>query len=304
MPSSSTSFSCTRCAQPSHSWYNRSRSSASMRILSLRTRSGISPFCSRMDRTVLRLIRRRRAISCRLMPSWWSKNTALRLSASIMEFPHAVGKRSRPAQNSGGQQMSLCIKGWGLQPPVFAFAHHPLHVLLRDLQVFEQHPFKLVAAVRVLRHLPHPFQGQPDATVENRFAKRLRPAKVALGQLFDLAHTELLPAHGHHEVLNLLLLHPVHTHERSQRVHVGINRKLPLKICSRTSGLISAISPSRMLTQDLLRDSCWAISATLICSSFRSSSRNRACSRMLRDLLLEIRSRFRMAVASSPPREA
>src|SRR4029077_13606841 len=103
MPSSSTSFSCTRCAQPSHSRYSRSSRSASMRILSLRTRTGISPFFLSIVRTVLRLSWSRRAISRALMPSWWSRNTAWRLCASIMESPQAVEKGSLLAQDPGRQ---------------------------------------------------------------------------------------------------------------------------------------------------------------------------------------------------------
>src|SRR5437773_5533281 len=82
-----------------------------------------------------------------LMPSWWSRNTALRLSASIMEFPHAVEKSSLLAQDPGRQQIRLGVKGRSLQPPVLALAHHPLHEFLGDFQVLQQHPFKLVASV-------------------------------------------------------------------------------------------------------------------------------------------------------------
>lgn len=47
-----------------------------------------------------------------------------------------------------------------LQPPVLAFPHHPLHVLLRDFQILEQHAFELVGAIWVLGHLPEPVQSQ------------------------------------------------------------------------------------------------------------------------------------------------
>src|SRR6266566_2641789 len=89
-----------------------------------------------------------------LMPSWWSRNTALRLSASIMEFPHAVEKSLLLAQDPGRQQIRLGVKGRSLQPAVLALAHHPQHVFLGDFQVLQQHPFKLVASVRILGHLP------------------------------------------------------------------------------------------------------------------------------------------------------
>src|SRR5438034_5158465 len=90
-----------------------------------------------------------------LMPSWWSRNTALRLSASIMEFPHAVEKSSLLAQDPGRQQIRLGVKGRGLQPAVLALADYPQHVCLGDLQLLQQHPFTFVASVRILGHLPH-----------------------------------------------------------------------------------------------------------------------------------------------------
>src|SRR5205823_1506994 len=191
-----------------------------------------------------------------LMPSWWSRNTALRLSASIMEFPHAVEKSLLLAQDPGRQQIHLGVKGRSLQPPVLALAHHPQHVFLRDFQVLQQHPFKLVASVRILGHLPHGLQHQSGMSFPDGLAERSGTAKV------------------------------------------------PLKIFSRTRGLISASSPSRMLTQDLLRDNCSASSATLLCSSLRSWSRKAACSRMLSEWSFETRRRFRMAAASSAPSEA
>jgi hypothetical protein len=59
-----------------------------------------------------------------------------------------------------------------------------------------------------------------------------------------------------------------------------------------------------MLTQDLLRDNWPAMSATLIVFPFRSSSMNRACSRMVSDRSLDTRSRFTIAAASSSPSDA
>ena len=57
----------------------------------------------------------RRAISRRLIPSSWSRKIALRLSGSIMEFFHAFGEGFRAAQDSGGQQMGLRVKGPALE---------------------------------------------------------------------------------------------------------------------------------------------------------------------------------------------
>ena len=48
--------------------------------------------------------------------------------------------------------MRLRQKRTALQAPVFALTHDALHVLVRDLQVLQQHPFKLGRAVRVLGH--------------------------------------------------------------------------------------------------------------------------------------------------------
>jgi hypothetical protein len=61
-----------------------------------------------------------------------------------MEFPYAVVKSLLLAQDPSGQQIGLCVKGGSLQPPILAFAHHSLHVFLRDFQVLQQHPLKLV----------------------------------------------------------------------------------------------------------------------------------------------------------------
>ena len=58
-----------------------------------------------------------------------------------------------------------------------------------------------------------------------------------------------------------------------------------------------------MLTHALLRDNSSAISATVILCNLRSSSMNRACSRIPRDRLLEARNRFMMPTASSSPSE-
>src|SRR5438034_451759 len=225
MPSSSVSFSWTRCARPSHSLYSRSSSSRSRRTLRLRVGTGISPFCLRIVHTVLRLRCSRRAISFMLMPSWCSRNTALRLSASIMEFPYAVGKSLCLTQDSSRQQIRLGVKGGGLQAPFLAFAHHPQHVFLGDFQVLQQHPFKLVASVRILGHLPHGLQHQSGMSFPDGLAERSGPTKVAVRQLFNLPHAELLPAQGQDELLDVLLVDPVHAHELPQHIHVGIDRE-------------------------------------------------------------------------------
>lgn len=109
--------------------------------------------------------------------------------------------------------MRLREKRGRFQPPVLAFPHHPLDVLLRDLQILQQHAFELVGAIRVLGHLPKPVQGQGDVALADRLAKRGRPAKISMRQLFNLAHAELVAGQRHHEVFDVLLADTVHAHE-------------------------------------------------------------------------------------------
>jgi hypothetical protein len=109
--------------------------------------------------------------------------------------------------------MRLREKRGRLQPPVLAFPHHPLDVLLCDLQILEQHAFELVAAIRGLGHLSEPVQSQGHMSVPDRLAKRSRPSKISMRQLFNFAHAELLAGQRHHEVFDILLSHPVHAHE-------------------------------------------------------------------------------------------
>ena len=109
--------------------------------------------------------------------------------------------------------MGLREKRRRLQPPVLAFPHHPLDVLLSDLQILQQHAFELVGAIRVVGHLPKPVQRQGHVSLLDGFAKRSRPAKISVRQLFDLAHAELLAGQRHHEVFDVLLFDAVHAHE-------------------------------------------------------------------------------------------
>ena len=121
--------------------------------------------------------------------------------------------------------MRLGMKGPRPKPPVLALAHHPLHILLRDLEIGQQHAFELVAPAGILGDVPDPLQGQPDMAVFDRLPKRLRPPEVSLRQLFNLPHTQLLAADGHHKSVDRLLFHPIHAHELPQCVHVAVNRK-------------------------------------------------------------------------------
>ena len=123
--------------------------------------------------------------------------------------------------------MRLREKRRRLQPPVLAFPHHPLHVFLRDLQVLQQHAFKLVRAVRGLGHLPEPIQRLGHVALPDGLAKRGRSAKISVRQLFDLAHAELLAGQRYHEVFDVLLFDTIHAHELPQGVHVGVDWELP-----------------------------------------------------------------------------
>jgi hypothetical protein len=52
-----------------------------------------------------------------------------------MELLETVEKGLGAAQNPRRQEMALGVKGAALEALVLAFAHDPLHVFLRDLQV-------------------------------------------------------------------------------------------------------------------------------------------------------------------------
>lgn len=109
--------------------------------------------------------------------------------------------------------MRLGEKRRRLQPPVLALSHHSLHVLLRDLQILQQHTFELARAIRVFGHLSEPVQSQGHVALPDGFTKRGRPAKISMRQLFNLAHAELLAGQRHHEVFDVLLGDTVHAHE-------------------------------------------------------------------------------------------
>ena len=109
--------------------------------------------------------------------------------------------------------MCLREKRGRLQAPVLALPHHPLHVLLRDLQILQQHAFELVGAIRVLGHLPKPVQSQGHVALLDGFAERGRPAKISVRQLFYLAHAEFLAGQRHHKVFDVLPADAVHAHE-------------------------------------------------------------------------------------------
>ena len=84
---------------------------------------------------------------------------------------------------------------------------------MRDLQILQQHAFKLVGAIRVLGHVPKPVQSQDHVSLLDRLAKRGGPSKISMRQLFNLAHAELFASQRYHEVFDVLLSHTVHAHE-------------------------------------------------------------------------------------------
>jgi len=88
-----------------------------------------------------------------------------------MKIPQGFEKSPGFAQNARGQQIRLCVKGPCFQAPVIAFAHDPLHVLMRDLKILKQRAFELVAAVGIFGNVPDPLQRQSDVTVVNRLSK-------------------------------------------------------------------------------------------------------------------------------------
>jgi hypothetical protein len=130
-----------------------------------------------------------------------------------MELPQGLEEGRAPAQDPSSQKMGLGMKGLALQPPILALTHDPLHILLQDLQVVEQDPLELVAALRIRRHLFHPGQRQGDVALEDFLTEGLRATKAAMSQLLNLPHAQVFPAHRHHKLLNLLFAHPVHAHE-------------------------------------------------------------------------------------------
>jgi len=68
--------------------------------------------------------------------------------------------------------MRLRVKGpAGQFLLLLTFAHHPLHILLRQFQVSQQHPLKLAAPVGALGDLAHSFQRQGQVAFEDFLAE-------------------------------------------------------------------------------------------------------------------------------------
>jgi hypothetical protein len=121
--------------------------------------------------------------------------------------------------------MALSVENPALQARILTLAHDALHVLLEHFQVAEQNPLKLAASVRIRRHLLHLPQRQRHVALEDLLAERSRPAKKSVGQLLEVPHAQILAAHRHDELLDLLLLDAVHAHELAQSVHIRVDRE-------------------------------------------------------------------------------
>ena len=104
-----------------------------------------------------------------------------------------VFKKARERLRSpAAQQMGLRVKGAAFQPPVLAFAHHPLHVLLRQFQVASKTRSKSLHP----RDSAAPAASVPAAApvaLEDFLAQRLRSAKTAVRQLLTSRTLKPLP---------------------------------------------------------------------------------------------------------------
>src|SRR5947208_16313268 len=105
-----------------------------------RATSGICPAWAMIRRTALRLSLSPREIPRIAMPSWWSRNTALRLSAVIIELLEGFGEGRQPAQQAGAQQMGLGVAGAPGEPLILAFGNDVQSSLLRLLPIGQQQP--------------------------------------------------------------------------------------------------------------------------------------------------------------------
>ena len=67
-----------------------------------------------------------------------------------MEFPHAFFKRFELGEHAAREQVGLREERATFQLAVVAFGHDPLHELLHALQIFQQQPLDVVAALLVV----------------------------------------------------------------------------------------------------------------------------------------------------------
>src|SRR5207249_2529935 len=90
----------------------------------------ICPAWAMIRRTALRLSLSPREIPRIAMPSWWNRNTALRLSAVIIELLEGFGEGRQPAQQAGAQQMGLGTVRAAGEPLILALSHDAQQDLL------------------------------------------------------------------------------------------------------------------------------------------------------------------------------
>src|SRR6266566_595453 len=109
MPSSSTNFSCTRCAQPWHSRYSRSSSSASMRTLLAATGGHLPLLLEDRAHCVAAELQTARdlAYAHALLVEQKHRFALVRFDHGVSSRCRkklAAGSRSRPSANSPGRE--------------------------------------------------------------------------------------------------------------------------------------------------------------------------------------------------------
>ena len=103
-------------------------------------------------------------------------------------------KGSYPAQDGGGEQIGLGVKGPAFEPRVLALGDEPLHVLVGQLQIPQRRALKVAAAVRILGGLPQSFQRQGQIALDDLLAlpAARQPLSQVTGARIDLATACLL----------------------------------------------------------------------------------------------------------------
>jgi hypothetical protein len=135
-----------------------------------------------------------------------------------------LGERAETAQDSRQEEIRLRAERPGLDPWVLALRRRLPHVLPHELEIPQEHPLEGIRAVGRVGDPLHAIEHQGEIPFEDLMSKPLRPAEVAMGELLDLPHAELLARDGLDEGLNLLVPGAVHAHE-SLQVHVGVHRE-------------------------------------------------------------------------------
>jgi hypothetical protein len=108
-----------------------------------------------------------------------------------MELAEDFQKGWPTAEHPGGEQVALGQEGEALQPWILALADDSEHALVGLFQILQKDPFKLTAAVRILRGGLHLLPRKAKVALEHLLTKRLWTAKEALGKCLDLTDAEL-----------------------------------------------------------------------------------------------------------------